>query len=595
MTEEGPRELAIDLVWRKGRLGILVIHGDRPLHSDTLDPRSAIARARAIKSLKTKIPTIDVDELDRRLIEAGAMGPPPTDDLTSGSGSSSAIAENPEPSIEAVGGAELLDELANMVRRFVVLPLYGADVVALWILHTFVFDVFEFTARLLITSPSMRCGKSRLLRLIAALASRPLACEGITGPALFRSIEKYRPTMLIDEGDTMLRSKETNEVLRGVINAGHQRGGKVIRCVGDDAEPKTFDVFGPIAIAMIGKPPGTIEDRSIPVEMRRRMPGERVDRFEPGRSLREQFAALVQKCVRWSQDHRASLATARPTVPAGIDDRAADCWYGLLAIADVAGGRWPDLARDIAVAVMSGRENGEGIGVELLRDLKTLFDKGGGDRMPTSSIIASLVLLEERPWPEFRRGQPVTPRQLATLLAAFDIQSRNVRMPDGTVPKGYLRADFEDAWSRYFPEHPPSGSATTLHALADNGLGTSPCATASEGVANATEPKPLENKGCSAVAAGEGGCPDMNADQVPPQPIDRLRDLVEAMAAEIDALPAGTAPFSSGALRAHYRESAELHGVDAALADASARYTLQLEGTILPLPGRDRSEGGTHG
>ncbi|HEX5050417.1 MAG TPA: DUF3631 domain-containing protein [Planctomycetota bacterium] len=586
MTDDEPRELAIDLVWHEGRLAILVIHGDRPLHSDTLDPKSAMARARVIKKLQTKLPAIDIDELDRRLIEAAAKGPPPQVDSTLGTGTLSAVDEDPEPSVESVAGPELLDELTNALTRFVVLPEHGAAILALWILHTFLFDVFEFTPRLLITSPSMRCGKSRLLRLISALVSRPLACEGITGPALFRSIEAYRPTMLIDEADTMLRGKDTNEVLRGVINAGHQRGGRVIRCVGDDSEPKTFEVFAPVAIAMIGKPPGTVEDRSIPITMRRRMPGETVERFEPGRSLREQFMPLVQKCVRWARDHRLSLSGSRPSVPSGVDDRAADCWFSLLAIADVAGGRWPNLAREIAVAVMSGRENGEGIGVELLRDLKALFDKSGIDRMSTSSIITSLVLLEERPWPEYRRGQPITPRQIATLLSAFEVRSKNLRLPEGSVAKGYLCADFEDVWRRYFPERggdPPAPSATALHTLSDKGLGPFTSATGSNGVADGNSRNSLQNKPCSVVADGAGGCPGIDSNTAPPRLLDRLRNLVEEMAADIDSAPPGTAPFDGEALRAYYRAAVRRHGIDAALADASARFALQVEGTFLPL------------
>lgn len=593
MTDDGPRELAIDLRWFRGRLGILVIHGDRPLHSDTLDPRSATARTRAINKLKAKLPAIDTEELERRLVEAAAMGPPPDPNASSGPRAMPAAFENPEPSAEPVRGAELLDEIANVLSRFVVMPVHGAEVAALWILHTFVYDIFEFTPRLLITSPSMRCGKSRLFRVLAALVSRPLACEGITGPALFRSLEKYRPTVLIDEGDTMLGGRETSEVLRGVINAGHQRGGRVIRCVGDEAEPKTFDVFAPIAIAMIGKPPATIVDRSIQLEMRRRTASEKVDRFEAGRSLREALAPLAQKCVRWSQDQRSHLLSSRPVVPAGIDDRAADCWYGLLAIADAAGGRWPSLARAIAVAVMSGRDNSEGLGVELLHDLKALFDSRDVDRLSTSNIVAALVGLEERPWLEFRRGQPITPRQLATLLAAFGIRSRNMRMPDGTVPKGYLRRDFEDAWNRYFPEHegdPGSGSATPLRSLSDNDLGASRFATAADGVAGTNDPNPLQDKGRSGVADEAGEVSSENPGQVPAQPIDQLRALVEAMAADIEALPAGTAPFSSEALRTYYRNAVQLHGVAAALADAIARYQHQVEGTFEPLPDQRRTE-----
>lgn len=464
---------------------------------DRCDPGSAVSRNKLLKGLREQLPAVDSDQVGQQIL-ALASAPPPEQ-----AQSGSAIDANPEPWPHPVDGAELLDDLCALLRRFVVLPANGAEVVALWALHTYVFDAFEYTPRLLIHSPDKRCGKSRLLRLIVALVCRPLACEGISAAALFRSIEKYQPTLLLDEADTFLRGKDVNEDLRGTINAGHQRGGRIIRCVGDDAEPHAFAVFAPMAIAMIGKPPGTVEDRSIPVAMRRRSPGENVERHAPGKPLRAQFIDHVRKCVRWAADNREALSGVVPACPHEIDDRAADCWFALLAIADCAGGRWPEAARRVAVSVMAGRDGSDSLGAQLLGDLRDLFARLDVERMSTAGLVHELGVIEERPWAEFRRGHPITPRQLARLLEPFDVAPRNLRLPGGTVAKGYFRDDFADAWSRYLAPTPDL-SATSLHALFDKHLGRNQSATPPDHVADEKRRNPLREKACSGVADKKG-------------------------------------------------------------------------------------------
>src|SRR5215470_9380330 len=175
-----------------------------------------------------------------------------------------------EPWPEAVNGAALLDDLTATFKRFVILPEHADIALALWVLHTYTIEAASASPILASVSPEKRCGKSTLLDLLGRLVSRPLPTSNILPAALFRSVEKWHPTLLIDEADTFLKD---NDELRGVLNSGHTRGSAfVIRTVGDDHEPRRFSTWGPKAIAMIGALPDTLADRSITIPMRRKLP-----------------------------------------------------------------------------------------------------------------------------------------------------------------------------------------------------------------------------------------------------------------------------------------------------------------------------------
>jgi hypothetical protein len=91
------------------------------------------------------------------------------------------------------------------------------------------------------------------------------------------------------------------------------------------------------------------------------------------------------------------------------------------------------------------------LGVLLLRDIRDEFATERQDRLPSTRLLADLNILDESPWPAWSRGRGLDPRGLARLLRPFKIEPHNLRMPDGSVVKGYERADFEDAWVTYLP------------------------------------------------------------------------------------------------------------------------------------------------
>ncbi len=455
----GEVQLAWDARWNGRRVQVIVRQGSEVLHSDLVDPTGVESRRRMLARFTSKFPRIPSEPIEQRLLNLANERPPKADAATT------VVDTDPEPWSEPVNGEALLDEIWGLIRRHVVLPDLAAEAIALWILHSYVFDRFQYTPRLLIHSPEKRCGKSLLARLVGALVRSPLSCDNITAAALFRSIEKFRPTLLIDEADTLLRGRNVQEDLRGVLNAGFQRGGCVLRCNGDDNEPTRFEVFAPVALAMIGKPPDTVEDRSIGIAMRRKTKSENVERVRPGRDLRDDLLPVVQRCMRWVQDQGEDLAESEPAVPEALDDRAADCWFPLLALADAVGEGWGERARAAALALSAGRdEAAASLNIDLLADLREIFDQTDATQLPTAQILQHLHANEERPWAEFANGRGLSPHHLSSHLRPFGVRPVNIRTIT-KVLKGYRREDFKEAWTRYLAAatRPPAEAATPLH------------------------------------------------------------------------------------------------------------------------------------
>ncbi len=385
--------------------------------------------------LNIRVGTLD-DEVDRRRPEIAERG---------GSGRTLSL-PTPEPWPTPVDGADLLDALCDAIANYVKMPEGAAVAVALWCVHSHAFDASFITPRLAITSPEKRCGKTTLLRVVAALVPKPLLAGNITAAAMFRTVEAARPTLLIDEADTFLSE---NEELRGILNSGHARDGQVIRLVGEDHEPRAFSTWCPTALASIGTIPGTIEDRSIVISMRRRRKDESVARFRADRVAHLQDHC--RKVARWVVDNVQFFQAADPSIPDELHDRAADNWRSLLAIADRAGGVWSRKARQAALELSTGRAGeADTMRTLLLSDIRDLFHSRNGDRFKSEALAGLLAGMNDRPWPTFDRGRPITPAGIARMLKPFEIFPGTIRIGNET-PKGYTLLALEDAFSRYLP------------------------------------------------------------------------------------------------------------------------------------------------
>jgi Protein of unknown function (DUF3631)/Bifunctional DNA primase/polymerase, N-terminal len=351
-----------------------------------------------------------------------------------------------EPWPDPVGGAALLDSIRRAFRRYIVLP-QGADIaLALWVLHAWTFDAGEISPFMVLVSPTKRCGKTSALILLYYLTPKSELAANITASALFRYIEATRPTLLIDEADSFVKD---NEELRGILNSGHTKAAaNIIRNVEINGEhkPRRFSTWAPKAIATIRALADTLEDRAVVVMLQRKPPVAKVERLR--RRDSDEFSELRSKAARWAADNLDRLKDPDPKIPDNLNDRAADNWRPLLAIADLAGGTWPDDARRAACTLSDEGQDGA-VNIELLRDIRVAFGDDGEIR--TADLLAKLTADPERPWADWSHGKALTAKHLGRLLKPFAIVSSNVKPPGLAQAKGYRRADFEEAWAAYCP------------------------------------------------------------------------------------------------------------------------------------------------
>lgn len=365
--------------------------------------------------------------------------------------------------------ADMLNEVHAFLGRFVAYPSEEARVAhVLWISHAHLMSCWESTPRIAFLSPEPGSGKTRALEITETLVPRPVEAVNATPAYLFRRVSDSGglPTILFDEIDTVFGPKaKENEDIRGMLNAGHRRGAMAGRCVvrGKTVETEELPAYCAVALAGLGNLPDTILSRCVVIRMRRRAPGEEVEPYRrrihahEGNTLRTQLATWAAR--------NTDLNSAWPTMPNGIADRDADVWEALLAVADAAGGTWPERARVAAVALVAASKAGSpSLGVRLLADLRTVF--AARDAMSTDEIIKALTSMEEAPWADMK-GKPIDARRLSRYLHPYGVSSKNIRFASGIV-KGYGREDLHDPWSRYLGA-PTKESATSATSATGTG------------------------------------------------------------------------------------------------------------------------------
>src|SRR5262245_40648939 len=358
-----------------------------------------------------------------------------------------------EPWDAPVNGAELLADLEGIFVRYVYLPTGASVALALWTLHAWTIDAGDISPFLVLVSPTKRCGKTTVLIILYYLTPRSELASNISPSALFRYIEEVRPTLLIDEADSFVKD---NEELRGILNSGHTKAAAhVIRNVEINGEhkPRRFSTWAPKAIAAIRDLADTLEDRAIKLTLQRKSKAAKVERLRKRDNA--EFGTLRRKAARWAADNFAALADPDPKVPDALNDRAADNWRPLLAIADLAGGDWPKRAQEAACALSGDGHDAASANVELLADIRTAF--GESECITSADAVAALVADPERPWTTWGKGdKPLTQNGLARLLKPFGIVSETVHLVGRPDAKGYKRVWFEDAWASYLSGQNPS-------------------------------------------------------------------------------------------------------------------------------------------
>ena len=379
----------------------------------------------------------------------------------------------------AAEGARILNDVQSFLRRFVILSSAQSTVIALWAAHTYTFQSVSWTPYLNVRSAAPECGKSLLLEVLEFLVNKPWKVDGASPAVLFRKIEVDRPTLLFDELDTTFKGdKETAQAIRQVLNAGAKYNGTIARVVGENHTPKDFAVFCPKVLAGIGNLPPTVSSRALPITLCRKLTTEKVDYLDHDNlGIKSKAAELRRRLGDWIEKRAASFKQS-PDFPGILSDRQKDGARILLVIADSAGADWPSRARAVLIEIYGSRPADDtSIGIQLLVDVRSIFDEDQLEKVTTADLLEMLSKTETSPWAEWNHGKPITAVGLSKLLKPFDIYPKTIRVATSTA-KGYDRAQFEDSWGRYLSKpapilpapHPPAvtPSQSSIHAGADH-------------------------------------------------------------------------------------------------------------------------------
>ena len=293
--------------------------------------------------------------------------------------------------------SNIFDLIVRLIEKYVAVSDDERIAIALWVLHTWVFDQFPITPRLALLSPVRGCGKTLLLILIELLCAEPFRSDNVTAAVIYHHLRsRPRSPLLLDEGDNQNIFRDGP--LRAVFNSGHRRGGNISRFVGGWTQ--RFSTFAPLAIAAIGTLPLPLLHRAVVINMQRRPADvqiERLDETNPPRA----FAVARDMAQNWAARCRLNRD---PEMPPQLRDRAADNWRPLLSIADALG--HGEDARAAAIALCAKRPD-EDAGVTVLAGIRTVFDalppsRWGADRITRDRLIEGLAGLEDGFWAEWR-------------------------------------------------------------------------------------------------------------------------------------------------------------------------------------------------
>jgi hypothetical protein len=360
----------------------------------------------------------------------------------------------------ALSPVELFNKIKTYITRYVVLSQpEHADVITLWVLHTWVADYADFTPYIYLHSPVMRCGKTQVHRIVEPLVKNPLRTCNISEAALFREITDSRPTLLWDEVDSIFGSRkasEANENKRALLNAGYERGIQAIRMerCANGFRKVSYDPFCPKILAGIGRLPDTIVDRSISILIHRKLKTQPCQKYR--RQNRAEATPLHDALEAWSKDAELlrALRETQPQMPESLTDRQEDIWEPLLAIADSIGGDVPRLAREAARA-LSINDDDDGLvygTAQLVAIRKVVGDRG---RITSADLIDGLWEADALPSRLMEDEKPNYKKighWLSKFIKSYGGKPARQLDFDGQNARGYEAAELNEIFERYCPE-----------------------------------------------------------------------------------------------------------------------------------------------
>jgi putative DNA primase/helicase len=368
--------------------------------------------------------------------------------------STSGIVADLAPWPNPVNTKTLLADVMAQLRRYMVVTDEQAVAITLWVAFAWLHDFAVYSPILVFKSAEPDSGKTNACGVLRFLTPRAYSAAEMSGPSLFRFVDRVRPTLIIDDADRLLQRKPD---LAHIINVGWTLGTLIPR-VGPDGEIVWFNPFCPKILAGVKLllPKATMT-RTIIIEVLTKLPSEKVEEFSFVDDAR--FHELRRKLLRWSTDNAAALKAASPELPPGFNNRLAMNWRLQLAVADLAGGDWPKRARAAAVKLDNKREE-LSEGIRLLAALHPMFTVE--EELTSETIEKRLTADPLGDWANFRERAPITQRQIAVLLKPYGIHPvvlHPTKRADFS-PRGYRRSQFADAFARHLPGHPHIRTST---------------------------------------------------------------------------------------------------------------------------------------
>lgn len=411
--------------------------------------------------------------------------------------------ENPAPDA-------MLDSIAALIREFLVCDDHQLTVLTLWVLHTWVYQVFPTTPYLHIYSPEPECGKTTCLQLLKILCCKPWSSSGPDPAALMQRLvadeeellrvasvlKRWRttrdPACAPDSPESAPKLKPLDVILledyHHTFSPGERQPLVAMLCSStidsrvlcrlSGRRTAELNFFSPKAFAGNGDLPRSLASRCIPIALQRKRPSDSVRRISDGYA---EYAAapLVRWLDEWCEEAwnrvEEEVSDAPPRIP-GLTARQQDCAEPLLRLADIVGGDWPEKAVLALDSLFNNAPAGDSL--QLLADIRFVFAVcENPPYLSTRHLLGILGSLESRPWAGWTAKDA---KFLARFLRRHDITSRILRLqqedpadsPDSIrrkVARGYRLCDFQDVWERYLPALPSS----RLREIADRAF--APC------------------------------------------------------------------------------------------------------------------------
>ncbi len=338
-------------------------------------------------------------------------------------------------------GQNLVNDIKICLNRHLVLPEHADITIALWIIHTYIFRHFKATPYLLIDSPSHECGKTDLLTCLKHLASSTKQTSDLSVAILYRLIDAEDPTILLDEGRELLR----NNKIRKLFRDGYKKGGQVFRANASSKTPEGFNTFCPKAIAQIGRYDSVLLSRGIEITMQRHDDAE-LENIQDY----QHFDQLRERIQQWTAAKVPSIANTSVDMPEKINGRNAEIWTPLLQIANYIGTHIADEGQEAAIELTERKSSQrEDTPIELLRDIKKIFEHKDCYRIWSKDLVRELKDLDEAPWSDIR----LTPYKLAKRVRAFQISSKSMRINGSEkIKRGYTWEMFKDSFDNYLDD-----------------------------------------------------------------------------------------------------------------------------------------------